>query len=838
MSQAIHTLLQYASHVLLSLEVLFFLIGVLTLLTGRLVVAPRRYVDGGAARGIGFLLMMPMVAAFVLLFGLAVWAHLTYYPLDFQQWHGWVELGQAALLLLGLAASVVIAVAFLRVEQLEGQSPFRREKLLEQGPLALFILGVALAAYLSWGAAFWKQVLIWAPLVPAFGYLLRRGSVKLFGPVLFYDLMRSGRRGRFVLVRFLYCSILFLALMWVFFIFAMERRYNPRDNDVTHMARMADSFFYTFITLQLLVVVVLTPAYTAGAIADEKDRHTLEYLLATDLRNREIVLSKLVSRMANLSFMLLAGLPILSLMQFLGGVDPGLVLAGFAATALTMASLAALSILMSVYCNKPRDAIALTYLTALGYITIPWVVGEILKFAAPLFVGIPLALGDTRNSSVTVADAINWLNSGNLVKSYGEVASKVGRGNALADELEDHLRQYAIFHGLAILFFSFWAVVRLRAVALHQTFGKTVRLPFLSRILGRPPVGTSPMLWKEIFAEAGPRFGCMGRIVIGTLIILSFVPAIWIVAWAITEYFDPNSMRFYDSLWNRVRWAINAWVRVAGTGVACLTLLAVAVRAAGSVSGERDKETLDALLTSPLDSDNILFAKWLGSILSVRWAWLWLVLIWSAGVMLGGIQFFAPLLIAGAWFVLAGFFAMIGLWFSTVCKTTLRATVWTLGSVLFVGGGHWFLGGMCCYFPLGVMRVNGSDFEYIWQFHLFGMTPPATLGFMAIHGEEFEHHGSRENPFVWLLFCLMGVFAWGVAAAILWAPTSERFRQQTGRQRLKRPERRMMPFPSPAAELPGAWPSPIDDRPIPLDDAITTDPPIVLRVDESPEKRE
>ena len=77
----------------------------------------------------------------------------------------------------------------------------------------------------------------------------------------------------------------------------------------------------------------------AGSIAEEKDRKTLEFLLATDLRNREIILSKLGARLANLLLFILTGLPILSILQFLGGVDPNLVLAGFAATFLTMAGL-------------------------------------------------------------------------------------------------------------------------------------------------------------------------------------------------------------------------------------------------------------------------------------------------------------------------------------------------------------------------------------------------------------------------------------------------------------------------------------------------------------------
>ena len=131
------------------------------------------------------------------------------------------------------------------------------------------------------------------------------------------------------------------------------------------MPGFAASFVFTFLALQVLALAVLTPAYTAGALAEEKDRGTLEFLLATDLRNREIVLSKLGARLANLLLFVLTGLPILSILQFLGGVDPNLVLAGFAATFLTMAGLGGLSVFTSIYFKKPRDAIAVAYLFVL-----------------------------------------------------------------------------------------------------------------------------------------------------------------------------------------------------------------------------------------------------------------------------------------------------------------------------------------------------------------------------------------------------------------------------------------------------------------------------------------
>src|SRR6202011_4056052 len=85
---------------------------------------------------------------------------------------------------------------------------------------------------------------------------------------------------------------------------------------------------------------------------------------------------------------------------------------------------------------------------------------------------------------------------------------------------------------------------------------------------------------------------------------------------------------------------VNIWVRLAGTFVCCLTILGVAVRASTSIGNERDRQTLDSLLTSPMDSGTMLWAKFIGTLLSVRLAWVWLGLIWAIGVVTGGMHVF------------------------------------------------------------------------------------------------------------------------------------------------------------------------------------------------------
>ena len=82
-----------------------------------------------------------------------------------------------------------------------------------------------------------------------------------------------------------------------------------------------------------------------------------------------------------------------------------------------------------------------------------------------------------------------------------------------------------------------------------------------------------------------------------------------------------------------------------GTAVSCLVILAAAVRASTCISGERDKDTLDFLLTTPLDSDTILWAKFLGCLLNMRRAFIWLGIIWGMAILAGGMTIPATLVL-------------------------------------------------------------------------------------------------------------------------------------------------------------------------------------------------
>jgi ABC-type transport system involved in multi-copper enzyme maturation permease subunit len=625
------------------------------------------------------------------------------------------------------------------------------------GVLAILLLGAGIYWFGS-RVPRSQQVVLWALFVLGVMLVLRRGWVKLFGPLLFYELVRLARRGRQALFRCLYGLVLLLILYLVYSEIE-TRAVRGRGRLPAHeMAALGESFFTAFMVTQFLAVGLLTPVYVGGAVCDEKERRTLGFLLATDLRNREIVLSKLASRLANLCLLVLTSLPILSFTEFLGGVDPDLVLGGFAATALMMLSVGSLSILCSVYSRRARAAIPLVYGLVAFYLAASTVL-MVLMFVSP-----GVATRQFPLTSLTIQHLVNGLNAGNPIFALVELVRRVGSGTPLADAFPDLLRDYALFHVPVAILCCTLAIVRLRAVFLHEVSGpRRKRIRTAWRWGRRPPVGNQPMLWKEMFGGSRMSVDWLGRIALALLVGGSFAPAAWIGYYA---YSEPLGIGEAFPAW------MNGYVRGAGTVVACVCLLAIALRASSSVTGERERQTWESVLVTPLESKAILFGKWLGVILSMRWAGLWLAAIWTLGLVFGALSIFAVPLLAAACLVYAGFLSSLGLWFSMVSRSSLRANMGTLVATGFLAGGYWV-------FLFGVVFNRGFSETFRLSVGA-AITPPLSLGILAFPTEEFAFNVGEIRKLV--AFAMIGLAGWAAGTVLLWFLASARFRSMTGRR--------------------------------------------------------
>jgi len=637
-----------------------------------------------------------------------------------------------------------------------------------------FVILLALA-----GAAWWYagrlspalQFAVWVLLLALLLLVLRRGWLKLCGPILFYELVRTARRRGLVRARIIYALLLLTVLVTLWLAQFIDKHdsllelFDEWQLPPNAVAELNLAVTCIFLALQLFVAFLLTPAYVAAAIVEEKQRRTLEFLLATDLRNREIVLSMLVSRLANIFLVRLTGLPILALLQLLGGSDPALLRAGFEATGLTVLSLGSVAVLCSVYARKPLDAIVRSYLIVLAYLALTASAAELVRLV-PAVASWPS--DEEWTSPVTLSDVTSWASTGNIVTSIGTLKLGLEKGTPLNDLLPEQRADYAWFHGLTALTCVVWAVLRLRAVALKQASGPPPRR-FKVRESAAQRVGDDPMLWKEAFAKVRVRSGWLARLGAAILVGGPLLPGLGIVGMAIWYFVDIG--------WDELSEAMYNWVRIAGTSVACLMLLAVAVRAAGSISGERERQTLDTLLTTPIDSTDILFAKWLGSILRTRRAWLWLGAIWGLAYSTGGLDWTSAAYLLGAWLVYASFLASLGLWFSAGSKSTARATVGTLLAVVLVMAGHWIVGAF--YVPL-LERLTRSYTIGDWamRFHAYALTPPMTLDLLTFSDQTPRELDRWE---LGIVFALFGLAVYGLGAVWLWLLALTRFRRSIGR---------------------------------------------------------
>ena len=158
-------------------------------------------------------------------------------------------------------------------------------------------------------------------------------------PILLRVVEAGGKRRRDLFVR---CG--YLALLILVVIFALVGSGGTVGAaSLGELAKVSAKLFQQMSYLQLGLVALLAPVFTAGAITQEKDSQTYDILLATPLTNGQIVLGSLLSRLFFVIALLVSGIPIFSITQIFGGVAIRSIALSFAiaaATAFVTASIA------------------------------------------------------------------------------------------------------------------------------------------------------------------------------------------------------------------------------------------------------------------------------------------------------------------------------------------------------------------------------------------------------------------------------------------------------------------------------------------------------------------
>jgi len=116
---------------------------------------------------------------------------------------------------------------------------------------------------------------------------------------------------------------------------------------------------------QYILVSLMAPSFAGGSITGEKERRTYEMLLASPLRPGAIVLGKLLASLCHLAVLVFASLPIVMLCLPLGGVSLYEVLATYVAMAASVITFGMICVTASSYFTRTIAALVVSYLVIL-----------------------------------------------------------------------------------------------------------------------------------------------------------------------------------------------------------------------------------------------------------------------------------------------------------------------------------------------------------------------------------------------------------------------------------------------------------------------------------------
>jgi ABC-type transport system involved in multi-copper enzyme maturation permease subunit len=412
----------------------------------------------------------------------------------------------------------------------------------------------------------------------------------------------------------------------------------PRDiridltNEFTKVQGLVDFFFLG----QFAIASLMAPSFAASAITGEKERKTYEMLLASPIRPWSIVLGKLIASLTHLTVLMVASLPIIMLCLPLGGVAIQEVVAAYVGLLASVFLFGSISIACSSYFKRTSSSLVVSYSIILPMVVLGCVFWRglenqgFMRLALTTFV-LPIA-------ALSIGGAL--LHKTALRLLY---PPDVGSGGNEVTDLEKE-QDEAI--GLVIQ----------RDAFPDRLFAPPRRRTLLAD-------GANPVFDKEIHAELFSQGTLMLRLVVQLSILLA-LPLM-----AILLFYAPNYAGWYIGY------------------VILFNVLVSPVFTAGSVCSERERQTLDLLLTTTLTPWQVLWGKFAAGF-RVSFV-LTMFLMWP--VVLACVlnpdlaKNWLSMLVFLAMVVVASLFnALLGLFCSTLFNKTSNAMMGTYSILIFL----------------------------------------------------------------------------------------------------------------------------------------------------------
>ncbi len=508
-------------------------------------------------------------------------------------------------------------------------------------------------------------------------------------PILVRVVSAGGKRQRHLWARVAYLSALFLVLL-----VADANAFSARPASLAFLAKQSTQSFLWVSFVQLFLMAFIAPIFTAGAITQEKDANTFHILLTTPLSSAQIVLGSLLSRLYFVWALLVAGLPIFGITMLYGGVTSAEVMLSFGLSACTGLVTGALAILISVARIGTRRTIFAFFLGVAVYLV------SVGALATTPYAALPEA-----PPSVATGMKMSW-----LAPVHPFLALMAVVGMTPAPPPEDLARFSEPFRSMlaypAIGFMALTTLASIGMILMSLWFvrggareGETTlwtrlvafvpALAFAGERRRAPRnVWRNPIAWRE----AATRASAGGRstlrwivVVIGILAGFALLLAYRNGWWGLSTS-QPQQIRYWLT--------VLVWLQMT------VILLLVTNTSATALTREKESQTMELLLATPLTSQYIVagtirgLVSFVAPLIAVPGIVLLAFVIVdfasgaSAWVAMPEAVVLAPALITG----FAALSAMIGLQFSLISRKTVQAVMLATSVVLGAAGLLWACG--------------------------------------------------------------------------------------------------------------------------------------------------
>jgi ABC-type Na+ efflux pump permease subunit len=624
---------------------------------------------------------------------------------------------------------------------------------------------------------------------------LEKDTLLTIIPIFRRELTLSARRGRLQSERAWFVAILLVIAIGTFAAWYFS---NNRFVGRYLMSKVAvQSFLFVVIAhaMSLMAVAILG----ALSVAGEMDTKTLGFLLATRLRNAEIVLGKLAACLAGFFARLAAGVPVMILLNVMGGVSSSVILLTYAGISSTAFLVVAISIWVSSGASDGRRAISAAVLWIMAWLIIPFIVGM-----TPLLsrIGLP--------PPAFLLSINAWALASNPV-SLLPLFVGGGVSNQALNYRIGWMSGLQLAGGVVLLLA---AMMRLRrsfranAGGDGGPFSRPMVRPAW-RFRPRPPVGDDPILWREMYTSRG---GMVAKL---------FGYCVWIGVYAALGYFTlffarrafvelahhgyaavadgagkPEFnlvLRFFmeDSgpgvPIDAARLDFNLYLRFVTVPIMFMLVFITSGTAVEVLNSERAKDTWSSLIATPLGANEILRGKLLAAIWRLRAIGITLSSLWTLGLICGAVHPLGFLATVLTLISTTAFYLVVGQFIALQVEDQATASGRTVGLVILPicsGLLPFVLPTAISSIAYGVASppmvshlalVSYREVSSAWQSAVY---PP--LQWIGLN--------SGDRPLTVVLTCLIGILAPAIGARWIWNRCLANFDRLVGRPSRTEPE--------------------------------------------------